>query len=157
MSDPNTAALSSISGYLFWAIIVNIIAILVSLFTFLLLAGLDLIWLVGGIAVLIRIRSTRKAAERNDIAKLKTMASTGWAIAGFIFTGIIPGILMSMTDGKIKQLVVPSMPIASSTAGTTIPGQLATQQTGDFKYCVSCGTQISRRASFCPSCGANQN
>jgi hypothetical protein len=46
----------------------------------------------------------RGAAERGDIPRLKALNSTGWAIIGLFFTGIITGVMLLLANGPINDL-----------------------------------------------------
>ena len=62
-----------------------------------------LIWFVFSIIVFLRVQKMYKAANAGDIATLKATSNILWAIIVLIFT-IIPGIMLIIADGPIKQL-----------------------------------------------------
>jgi hypothetical protein len=45
-----------------------------------------------------------KAVNAGDIATLKATSNMLWAIIALIFAGVIPGIMLIIADGPIKQL-----------------------------------------------------
>ena len=63
-----------------------------------------LIFAVISFLVFMRIWKMWKAVNANDIATLKAMSNMMWAIIALIFAGVIPGILLILADGPIKQL-----------------------------------------------------
>ena len=56
------------------------------------------------IIVFLRIYKMYKAANAGDIATLKATSNILWAIIALIFAGVIPGIMLIISDGPIKQL-----------------------------------------------------
>jgi hypothetical protein len=56
------------------------------------------------IIVFLRIYKMYKAANAGDIATLKATSNMMWAIIALIFAGVIPGIMLIISDGPIKQL-----------------------------------------------------
>jgi len=56
------------------------------------------------IIVFLRIYKMYKAANAGDIATLKETSNMLWAIIALIFAGVIPGIMLIISDGPIKQL-----------------------------------------------------
>ncbi len=54
--------------------------------------------------VFLRIWKMYKAANEGDIATLKATSNILWAIIALIFAGVIPGIMLIIADGPIKQL-----------------------------------------------------
>jgi len=54
--------------------------------------------------VFMRVSKMRKAANEGDIATLKATSNMMWAIIALIFSGVIPGIMLIISDGPIKQL-----------------------------------------------------
>jgi putative membrane protein len=56
------------------------------------------------IIVFLRIYKMYKAANAGDIATLKATSNMLWAIIALIFAGVIPGIMLIIADGPIKQL-----------------------------------------------------
>lgn len=154
MQDSNAAKLSSIKTYMLVALIFNILAVLIALVAS--LAIFPIIWLILSILVLaLRVWPMREAAERGDIAKLKSLNSVGWAIVALIFAGVIPGIMMLVAIGPINELVVQPTGMAGPMAAA--PGVGPGQAVGDVKFCASCGTQMAKSAAFCPKCGAVQH
>ncbi|MGD6933884.1 MAG: hypothetical protein ACQCN5_06755 [Candidatus Bathyarchaeia archaeon] len=56
------------------------------------------------ILVFLRIYKMYKAVNSGDIATLKATSNILWAIIALIFAGVIPGIMLIIADGPIKQL-----------------------------------------------------
>lgn len=56
------------------------------------------------VIVFLRIWKMYKAANAGDIATLKATSNMMWAILALIFAGVIPGIMLIIADGPIKQL-----------------------------------------------------
>jgi len=54
--------------------------------------------------VFLRIWKMYKAANAGDIATLKATSNILWAIIALIFAGVIPGIMLIISDGPIHQL-----------------------------------------------------
>lgn len=54
--------------------------------------------------VFMRIGKMRRAANTSDIATLKATSNMMWAIIALIFAGVIPGIMLIISDGPINQL-----------------------------------------------------
>lgn len=54
--------------------------------------------------VFLRIWKMYKAANAGDIATLKATSNIMWAIIALIFAGVIPGIMLIISDGPIHQL-----------------------------------------------------
>ena len=54
--------------------------------------------------VFLRIWKMYKAVNAGDIATLKATSNMMWAIIALIFAGVIPGIMLIISDGPIKQL-----------------------------------------------------
>jgi hypothetical protein len=91
------AALSVISAFAF--------ATTVGLgFFFVLPALVYLVLFAVSIIVFLRIYKMYKAANAGDIATLKETSNMMWAIIALIFAGVIPGIMLIIADGPIKQL-----------------------------------------------------
>ena len=63
-----------------------------------------LVWFALGIIVFLRIWKMYKAVNAGDIATLKATSNIMWAIIALIFAGVIPGIMLILADGPIKQL-----------------------------------------------------
>ena len=109
MTVPNAGKLSSISTYLLIAFIFTIFAVIgfaiATLALLIVIVGIIFaVPLVLSILVLQRVNTMRSAAESGDIAKLKEMNSVGWAIIALLFAGVIPGILLLVTNGAINEL-----------------------------------------------------
>ncbi len=117
--------LNSIKKYLLVAWVFSLIVLLgiiyiniTSLFSFtyyyssiITLGPLLLMWpvmlflsLILSLAIFFHINSMRKAANNNDINKLSYLNSVGWAVAALIFDGIIPGIMLFIANGLIKEV-----------------------------------------------------
>ena len=56
------------------------------------------------VIVFLRIWKMYKAVNAGDIATLKATSNMLWAIIALIFAGVIPGIMLIISDGPIKQL-----------------------------------------------------
>jgi putative membrane protein len=56
------------------------------------------------VIVFLRIWKMYKAANAGDIATLKATSNILWAIIALIFAGVIPGIMLIISDGPIHQL-----------------------------------------------------
>ena len=52
----------------------------------------------------LRIWKMYKAVNAGDIATLKATSNVLWAIIALIFAGVIPGIMLIISDGPIQQL-----------------------------------------------------
>jgi hypothetical protein len=127
MANPNPTTdmskLSSIKTYILIAFIFSIIFVIVwiaaalstiAAFAFLAVVGLGvfvilpaIIYLVlfaFSIIVFLRIWKMYKAVNAGDIATLKATSNMMWAIIALIFAGVIPGIMLIISDGPIKQL-----------------------------------------------------
>ncbi len=63
-----------------------------------------LIFIVPALLVFLRVWKMYKAVNAGDIATLKAKSSIVWAIIALIFAGVIPGIMLLISDGPIKQL-----------------------------------------------------
>ena len=154
MQDINAAKLSSIRTYLLVAMIFNILVLLIwlvwTLLLILVVVGLIfLVPLIISVLTLRRIMRMRSAAAAGDVATLKQLNSTGWAIIALIFAGIIPGIMLLISDGSITELSTSTFSPGAPAAAPSVP------QT-DFKFCPSCGARLAKSATFCSSCGAKQ-
>ena len=122
---PQTAStnLATIKTYMLIAFIFSIIFVIVwigaalwtlAAFAFLSVVGLGLFVLLPAIVYLVlfafsimvflRIYKMYKAANAGDIATLKATSNILWAIIALIFAGVIPGIMLIISDGPIKQL-----------------------------------------------------
>ena len=115
--------LSTIRTYMLIAFIFSIIFVIVwigaalwtfAAFAFLSVVGLGIFVLLPAIVYLVlfafsiivflRIYKMYKAANAGDIATLKETSNMLWAIIALIFAGVIPGIMLIISDGPIKQL-----------------------------------------------------
>jgi hypothetical protein len=56
------------------------------------------------VLVFLRIWKMYKAVNSGDIATLKATSNMLWAIIALIFAGVIPGIMLIISDAPIKQL-----------------------------------------------------
>ena len=63
-----------------------------------------LIWFAVSILCFLRIWKMYKAVNAGDVATLKETSNMMWAIIALIFNGVIPGIMLIISDGPIKQL-----------------------------------------------------
>ncbi len=63
-----------------------------------------LVFLIPAFLVFMRVWKMYKAVNAGDIATLKANSSMLWAIIALIFAGVIPGIMLILSDGPIKQL-----------------------------------------------------
>jgi hypothetical protein len=63
-----------------------------------------LVFFAFGLIVFLRIWKMYKAVNAGDIATLKATSNIMWAIIALIFAGVIPGIMLIISDGPIKQL-----------------------------------------------------
>ena len=73
-------------------------------FFFLMPAIVYFVLFAVSIIVFMRIYKMYKAANAGDIATLKATSNILWAIIALIFAGVIPGIMLIISDGPIKQL-----------------------------------------------------
>jgi putative membrane protein len=71
---------------------------------FLIYTVIFLVMAVLSFMVFMRVSKMRKAADAGDIATLKATSNMMWAIIALIFAGVIPGIMLIISDGPIKQL-----------------------------------------------------
>lgn len=69
-----------------------------------------LIFLIPTILLLRRTGRMKNAADHGDIATLKSLNSTGWAVVGLIFSWVIPGIMLLIAHGPIEELGTPGAP-----------------------------------------------
>jgi hypothetical protein len=70
-----------------------------------LIPGIALLVLFAiGLIVFFRVWKMFKAVNAGDIATLKATSNIIWAILALIFAGVIPGIMLIISDGPIKQL-----------------------------------------------------
>jgi putative membrane protein len=63
-----------------------------------------LIFIIPAFLVFLRVWKMQKAVNAGDIATLKATSNMMWAIIALIFAGVIPGIMLIISDGPIKQL-----------------------------------------------------
>ena len=63
-----------------------------------------LVFMAMSILVFFRVWKMYKAVNSGDIATLKANSNMMWAIIALIFAGVIPGIMLIISDGPIKQL-----------------------------------------------------
>jgi hypothetical protein len=63
-----------------------------------------LIFWIPSYMVMRRAGRLHKAANNYDVPKLKANNSVGWAIIALIFTGVIPGILLLISNSAISEL-----------------------------------------------------
>lgn len=63
-----------------------------------------LVFAVFSFLVFMRVWKMWKAVNANDIATLKATSNMMWAIIALIFAGVLPGIMLIIADGPIKQL-----------------------------------------------------
>jgi len=91
------AALWTIAAFAVWSFIgLGIFVILPAIVYFVLFAF--------SVLVFLRIWKMYKAVNAGDIATLKATSNMLWAILALIFAGVIPGIMLIISDGPIKQL-----------------------------------------------------
>ncbi|MCW3995725.1 MAG: hypothetical protein NWE98_06215 [Candidatus Bathyarchaeota archaeon] len=119
----SSSNLGTIKTYMTIAFIFSIIFVIVwiaaalwtlAAFAFLSVVGLGifvilpaivyLVLFAFSIIVFLRIWKMYKAANAGDIATLKETSNIIWAILALIFAGVIPGIMLILADGPIKQL-----------------------------------------------------
>jgi len=85
--------------YIFVATVFGIFAI------FLLVPGIVFLVLFAiGFMCFLRIWKMYKAVNAGDVATLKATSDMMWAVLTLIFNGVIPGIMLIIADGPIKQL-----------------------------------------------------
>jgi dolichyl-phosphate-mannose--protein O-mannosyl transferase len=65
---------------------------------------IDIVFLIVAVLVMTHAWSMYSAAERGDIAALKSLNSLGWDIAALIFSGIVPGVLLLVAYGSVQDL-----------------------------------------------------
>jgi putative membrane protein len=63
-----------------------------------------IIWFAFSVIVFLRIWKMYKAVNANDIATLKATNNIVWSVLALIFAGVVPGIMLIISDGPIKQL-----------------------------------------------------
>ena len=71
---------------------------------FMVYAVVFLVLAVMSFMVFMRVWKMYKAVNAGDIATLKATSNMMWAIIALIFAGVIPGIMLIISDGPIKQL-----------------------------------------------------
>jgi len=71
---------------------------------FLVYAVVFLVFAVLSFMVFMRVWKMHKAVNAGDIATLKATSNMMWAIIALICAGVIPGIMLIISDGPIKQL-----------------------------------------------------
>ena len=88
-----------------WTILTFAVLTVAGLGIFVLLpAFVYLVLFAVSIIVFLRIWKMYKAVNAGDIATLKATSNVLWAIIALIFAGVIPGIMLIIADGPIKQL-----------------------------------------------------
>jgi putative membrane protein len=119
----SSTGLSTIKTYMLIAFIFSLLFMIVwvgaalwtlAAFAFLSYVGLGIFVIMPAIVYLVlfavsvivflRIWKMYKAANAGDIATLKETSNILWAIIALIFAGVIPGIMLIISDGPIKQL-----------------------------------------------------
>jgi len=63
------------------------------------------VFAIPTILVFRRYNKMKHASDSGDIATLKALNSTGWAVVALIFCGIIPGIMLLVAHSSIEELV----------------------------------------------------
>ncbi len=63
-----------------------------------------LIFWIPSYMIMKRTGKLYNAAKRYDVSTLKAYNSTMWAVLALIFTGVIPGILLLMSNGPLSEL-----------------------------------------------------
>ena len=63
------------------------------------------VFAIPTILVFRRFSKMRHAVDSGDIATLKALNSTGWAVVSLIFCGIIPGVMLLVAHSSIEELV----------------------------------------------------
>ena len=105
-----TDRLSTIRTYILIAFIFNIIALIGWIFAavafiFTIIFAIPfLVLFVFAILVFLRVYRMYNAVNAGDIATLKANSDMLWAIIALIFAGVIPGIMLIIADGPIKEL-----------------------------------------------------
>jgi hypothetical protein len=90
-------AISTIAAFAFAAAVGLGIFVLLPAFIYLVLFAVSVI-------VFMRIWKMYNAANAGDIATLKATNNILWSIIALIFAGVIPGIMLIIADGPIRQL-----------------------------------------------------
>ncbi len=91
------AALSTIAAFAFYTYVGLGFLVILPAIVYLVLFAFSII-------VFLRIWKMYKAVNAGDIATLKATSNILWAIIALIFAGVIPGIMLIISDGPIKQL-----------------------------------------------------
>ena len=92
-------------GAALWTIVVFTALSVVGLGIFVILPAIVYFVLFAvSLIVFLRIWKMYKAANAGDIATLKATSNILWAIIALIFAGVIPGIMLIISDGPIHQL-----------------------------------------------------
>lgn len=65
-----------------------------------------LIWMVLSLFVMRRIGKMYKAAVNGDVVVLKQINSFAWTLIALIFAGVIPGIMLLLTQGPINEMTM---------------------------------------------------
>ena len=92
-------------GAALWTIVVFTAFSVVGLGIFVLLPAIVyLVLFAVSLMVFLRIWKMYKAVNAGDIATLKATSNILWAIIALIFAGVIPGIMLIISDGPIHQL-----------------------------------------------------
>ncbi len=92
-------------GAALWTIVVFTAFSVVGLGIFVILPAIVYFVLFAvSLIVFLRIWKMYKAVNAGDIATLKATSNILWAIIALIFAGVIPGIMLIISDGPIHQL-----------------------------------------------------
>ena len=92
-------------GAALWTIFAFAVLTAVGLGIFVILPALVYFVLFAvSLIVFLRIWKMYKAVNAGDIATLKATSNILWAIIALIFAGVIPGIMLIISDGPIHQL-----------------------------------------------------
>jgi putative membrane protein len=92
-------------GAALWTIVVFAAFSVVGLGFFVILPAIVYFVLFAvSVIVFLRIWKMYKAVNAGDIATLKATSNIMWAIIALIFAGVIPGIMLIISDGPIHQL-----------------------------------------------------
>jgi len=121
--SPPVDRLATIKTYILIAFIFNILFVIVwvaaalwTIATFAIFAAVGLgifvllpaivyfVLFAFSIIVFLRVWTMYKAVNAGDIATLKATSNIMWAIIALIFAGVIPGIMLIISDGPIKAL-----------------------------------------------------
>jgi putative membrane protein len=106
----STDRLSTLRTYILIAFIFNIITLIgwiiaavAFLFTIIFAIPFLVLFIVA-ILVFQRVHRMYNAVNAGDIATLKANSDMLWAVIALIFAGVIPGIMLIIADGPIKEL-----------------------------------------------------